>query len=137
MGASGRRRADRALRAPMRSPGRPPVARREHRQRFWEAIAAGASPAVGTRWFREGGGMPTVSPARLSGRFLSFVEREEVAVLHAQGYGSAKPLGGWAGLRRRSRGSCAAMLRPVAVVSSIGPRPPTGTPIGVPGARRW
>ena len=98
MGASGRRRADRALRAPMRSPGRPPVARREHRQRFWEAIAgglsseesavvAGVSPAVGTRWFREGGGMPTVSPAPLSGRFLSFVEREEIAVLHAQGCG--------------------------------------------------
>ena len=98
MGASGRRRADRALRAPMRSPGRPPVARREHRQRFWLAIAgglssedagvaAGVSPAVGTRWFREGGGMPTVSPALLSGRFLSFVEREELAVLHAQGCG--------------------------------------------------
>jgi IS30 family transposase len=98
MGARGRRRADRALRAPMRSPGRPPVARREHRQRFWEAIAAGlsseesavaagVSPAVGTRWFREGGGMPTVSPGPLSGRFLSFVEREEIAVLHAQGYG--------------------------------------------------
>jgi IS30 family transposase len=98
MGASGRRRADRALRAPMRSPGRPPVARREHRQRFWLAIAgglssedagvaAGVSPAVGTRWFREGGGMPTVSPALLSGRFLSFVEREEIAVLHAQGCG--------------------------------------------------
>jgi IS30 family transposase len=98
MGARGRRRADRALRAPMRSPGRPPVARREHRQRFWEAIAgglsseesgvaAGVSPAVGTRWFREGGGMPTVSPAPLSSRFLSFVEREEIAVLHAQGYG--------------------------------------------------
>jgi IS30 family transposase len=31
--------------------------------------------------------MPTVSPAPLSGRFLSFVEREEIAVLHAQGYG--------------------------------------------------
>jgi transposase len=74
------------------------VARREHRQRFWEAIAgglssedagvaAGVSPAVGTRWFREGGGVPTVSPAPLSGRFLSFVEREEIAVLHAQGCG--------------------------------------------------
>ena len=47
--------------------GPPPVARREHRQRFWEAIAeglssedagvaAGVSPAVGTRWFRESGG---------------------------------------------------------------------------------
>jgi IS30 family transposase len=31
--------------------------------------------------------MPTVSPAPLSGRFLSFVEREEIAVLHAQGCG--------------------------------------------------
>src|SRR5215211_8260624 len=98
MGASGHRRADRALRVPMRSPGRPPVARREHRQRFWEAIAgglsseeagvgAGVSPAVGTRWFREGGGMPTVSRALLSGRFLSFVEREEIALLHARDCG--------------------------------------------------
>jgi len=80
----------------MRSPGRPPVARREHRQRFWLAIAegassedaaaaAGVSQAVGTRWFREGGGMPTVSRTPLSGRYLSFVEREEIAILHAQG----------------------------------------------------
>ena len=30
------RRADRALRPAMRSPGRPPVGRREHRVRFWE-----------------------------------------------------------------------------------------------------
>ena len=62
------RRSDRALRRPMRSPGRPPAGRREHRQRFWEevargltseksAVAAGVSPAVGTRWFRECGGM--------------------------------------------------------------------------------
>jgi IS30 family transposase len=82
----------------MRSPGRPPVARREHRQRFWKAIArglssedagvgAGVSPAVGSRWFREGGGMPTVSRAPLSGRYLSFAEREEIAVLKAQGCG--------------------------------------------------
>ncbi len=79
----------------MWSPGRPPVARREHRQRFWFAIAeglssedaaavAGVSPAVGNRWFREGGGMPSVSLAPLSGRFLSFAEREEIAILHAQ-----------------------------------------------------
>jgi IS30 family transposase len=34
--------------------------------------------------------MPTVSPAPLSGRFLSFVEREEIAVLHAQGSGVRK-----------------------------------------------
>jgi IS30 family transposase len=98
MGASRRRRrADRARRPLMRSPGRPPVGRREHRQRFWEAIArglsseeageaAGVSPAVGTRWFREGGGMPMVSPAPLSGRYLSFAEREEIAILHARGW---------------------------------------------------
>ena len=36
-----RRRSDRALRARMHSPGRPTVARREDRQRFWAAIAKG------------------------------------------------------------------------------------------------
>ena len=82
----------------MRSPGRPPGWRREHQQRFWFAIAgglssedaaaaAGVSPAVGTRWFREGGGMPTVSLAALSGRYLSFAEREEIAILRAQDVG--------------------------------------------------
>jgi len=82
----------------MRSPGRPPVARREHRQRFWKAIAlgvssedaavgCGVSQAVGTRWFRERGGMPSISLASLSGRYLSFAEREEIAVLKAQGCG--------------------------------------------------
>ncbi len=98
MGTSRRRRGDRAGRPAMRSPGRPSVARREHRQRFWGAIAgglssedaataAGVSPAVGSRWFREGGGMPTVSSAPLSGRYLSFVEREEIAILNAQKVG--------------------------------------------------
>src|SRR5215213_2206465 len=93
-----RRRSDRAGRAPVRSPGRPPVARREDRQRFWAAIAdgfsseqagvlAGVSPAVGVRWFREGGGMPSVSRAPLSGRYLSFAEREEIAILKAKGCG--------------------------------------------------
>jgi len=82
----------------MRSPGRPTAGRREHRQRFWAAIArgvssedaaagAGVSPAVGVRWFREGGGMPTVTQAPLSGRYLSFVEREEIALLRAGGCG--------------------------------------------------
>jgi len=97
MGTPKRRRSDRALRPPMRSPGRPPGWRREHRQRFWEAIAcgtssetaatmAGVSPAVGTRWFRQGGGMPTVNSAPLSSRYLSFREREEIAILHAQNH---------------------------------------------------
>ena len=99
---AGRRRSDRALRAKLGSPGRPPVARCEDRRRFWTAIAAGqssenagvcagVSPAVGARWFREAGGMP---PAALgpsskapSGRYLSFAEREELAILRVQGLG--------------------------------------------------
>jgi len=82
----------------MYSPGRPSVGRREERQRFWAAIArgvstvdatgeAGVSEAVGVRWFREGGGMPTVTQAPLSGRYLSFAEREEIAILRARGCG--------------------------------------------------
>ena len=93
-----RRRSDRAMREPMRSPGRPTVGRREHRQEFWEGIArgltseqaasaAGVSQAVGTRWFRECGGMPPFSLRPLSGRYLSFVEREKIALLRASGRG--------------------------------------------------
>lgn len=95
MGTRRRRRSHRAGRPPMRSPGRPPAGRREHRRRFWEAIGrglssedaaleAGVSQPVGTRWFRETGGMPPISLAPLTGRYLSFAEREEVAILHAQ-----------------------------------------------------
>lgn len=93
-----RRRSDRALRSPMRSPGRPPVWRREHLESFWSGIARGfsteeaagiadVSPAVGARWFRLAGGISPRSSTRLSRRYLSFVEREEIAVLRAQGYG--------------------------------------------------
>ncbi len=98
MGASKRRRSDRAGRGPIRSPGRPTAGRREHRQEFWKAIArgasswdaaleAGVSQPVGTRWFREKGGMPPTNLTPLSGRYLSFAEREEVALLHAQKFG--------------------------------------------------
>jgi IS30 family transposase len=98
MGVRERQEAVRALRGQMWSPGRPSVARREDRQRFWRAIgagwsseeaaaAAGVSQAVGSRWFRDGGGMPPISLAPLSGRYLSFAEREEIAILHAQRVG--------------------------------------------------
>jgi Helix-turn-helix domain len=93
-----KRKSDRSGRPPMRSPGRPTAARREDQQRFWAAIArglssedaaagAGASPAVGVRWFRQGGGMPSISMAPVSGRYLSFAEREEIAILHARSCG--------------------------------------------------
>jgi IS30 family transposase len=99
---AGQRQSDRVLRGKLRSPGRPSVAQREHRQRFWSLIAAGltseaaataagVSQPVGTRWFREAGGMPpsmlTASAKPLSGRYLSFGEREEIALRRAQGEG--------------------------------------------------
>jgi IS30 family transposase len=100
---SGRRRSDRALRPVLkRPPGRPGVAQRENRRQFWAAVAtgvsseeaasgAGVSHPVGYRWFREAGGMPpkilapTSKPA--SERYLSFAEREEIALLRARGCG--------------------------------------------------
>jgi IS30 family transposase len=50
-------------------------------------VVAGVSPAVGVRWFRHSGGMPSVSHAPLSGRYLSFAEREEIAILNARDCG--------------------------------------------------
>jgi transposase, IS30 family len=97
--AQGRARAAiLAGRPPLRSPGRPPVNRREERQRFWRliaeglsseeaAVACGVSMPLGPRWFREGGGMPSISLDPPSGRYLSFAEREEIAVLRAQEHG--------------------------------------------------
>src|SRR5512135_3525231 len=95
-----RRRSDRSGRSPLFSPGRPVVAGRDEQRRFWAAIAAGMasedaavqagmSQAVGTRLFRKVGGMPPAmfgpSAKSLSGRYLSFVEREEIALLRVQG----------------------------------------------------
>lgn len=90
-------RADRALRPPMRSPGRPEPSRVVQRQ-FWRLIATGVTTVeaslavgvswpVGARWFRHAGGMPPISLAEPSGRYLRFEEREEIALLRAQGAG--------------------------------------------------
>ena len=82
----------------MYSPGRPGVNQRKAKQAFWKhiatglpsedaALASGASQPLGPRWFREAGGMPPLSLAPNSGRYLSFAEREELALLKAQRYG--------------------------------------------------
>ena len=89
--------ADRALRPPMRSPGTPPIPR-EAQRLFWIEIARGLLPAeaaavvgasqpVGQRWFHHAGGMSPFRLEPLSDRYLSFVEREEIAILHSQGAG--------------------------------------------------
>ena len=83
-------------RSPMKSPGAPSH-RREVERLFWDEIAlgltsedaaaaVGVSSAAGTRWFRQRGGMSPFGPT-LTGRYLSFAEREEIALLNAQGTG--------------------------------------------------
>lgn len=86
-----------AKRAPMPSPGRPSHRRVKERE-FWievatgklpreAAVAAGVAEAVGQRWFRHAGGMTPYSWPAPSGRYLSFAEREEIAISNALGKG--------------------------------------------------
>lgn len=84
-------------RSPMKSPGHPGH-QREVECAFWREIATGitsdraaaavgVAQAVGTRWFRHRGGMPLHILEPQIGRYLSFCEREEIALLRAQGEG--------------------------------------------------
>jgi hypothetical protein len=51
------------------------------------AVEAGVPSPVGFRWFRHAGGVnPCLAPC-VSGRYLSFSEREDIAILRAQGRG--------------------------------------------------
>ena len=93
-----RQREVQLYRGQVPSPGRPTVAWREDRVRFWAAVArglktedaageAGVSSPVAFRWFRHAGGVNPCLSAMVSGRYLSFGEREEIALLRAQGRG--------------------------------------------------
>ena len=99
---TGKRRSEQSTRTKLRSPGRATSVRRAKRVQFWAAIAKGRqseeaamdaqiSSAVGVRWFREAGGMPpsqfALSAPPLSRRYLSFEEREKIALLRAQDCG--------------------------------------------------
>ena len=96
MGFTKQQKATWSMRGKLRSPGRPPGWQRDQRQRFWmeiakgtssedAAIAVGVASAVGSRWFREAGGMRPISLAPSSGRYLTLNEREEIAILKAKG----------------------------------------------------
>lgn len=98
MGVRERQRAVQLYRGQIPSPGSPTVAWREDRVRFWAAIArgakteaaaveAGVSGPVAFRWFRHAGGVNPCLPPTVSGRYLSFAEREDIAMLRAQGTG--------------------------------------------------
>ncbi len=84
-------------RSPMKSPGAPAL-RRDVERLFWReiargltsedaALAVGVSQAAGSRWFRQRGGMPLFMVSPVAGRYLSFPEREEIALLKGQGLG--------------------------------------------------
>ena len=84
-------------RSPMKSPGAPALGRDVERL-FWReiakglsseeaALAVGVSQPAGSRWFRQRGGMPLFMVSPVAGRYLSFVEREEIALLKGQGVG--------------------------------------------------
>ena len=90
--------ADRATRPRLRSPGHPKF-QRHVEAAFWVEIAKGLLPIeaaavvgvsqpVGQRWFHNAGGMPPFDlKFQPSGRYLSFAEREEIALLKAQDKG--------------------------------------------------
>jgi DNA-binding CsgD family transcriptional regulator len=94
--AYGRRQQQvRLYRGQIPSPGRPTVAWREDRVRFWATIArgvktedaaaeSGVSSPVAFRWFRHAGGVNPRLPATVSGRYLAFSEREDIAMWRAQ-----------------------------------------------------
>ena len=82
----------------MPSPGRSGVNQLGTKQAFWKciargmesegaALACGMSQPLGPRWSREAGGMAPIELAPSSDRYLSFSEREELALLWTQGHG--------------------------------------------------
>ena len=116
-----RRASDRCTRNKLRSPSRPPAWQRANHCRFWQAIALGrlseaavadasVSTPLGPRWFRSAGGMPPThlapSTKTQSGRYLSFAEREEIAIGLAKGAGIR-------GIARRLGRSPSTILRDV------------------------
>jgi IS30 family transposase len=93
-----RQREVQLYRGQIPSPGRPTIAWRQDRVNFWAEIAkgnktddaagaAGVSSPVGYRWFRHAGGVNPCLPPTVSGRYLSFSEREDLALYRAQGVG--------------------------------------------------
>jgi IS30 family transposase len=82
----------------MRARSGRPRASAQTRGAFWEAVragltlgeaaeVAGVSSSAGEAWFRERGGVMPPSSLHRRNRTLSFVEREEIALLRAAGLG--------------------------------------------------
>ena len=147
--AYGKRQLEvRGYRGQIPSPGRPTVAWRQDRVRFWAAIAAGAmtedaaaeagvSSPVGFRWFRHAGGVNPQLPETVSGRYLSSDERKDIALWRAQGAG-VREIGRRLG---RAASTISRELRRNASTRTYrldykGPRSRSGMPNGARGAPR-
>ncbi len=123
--------ADRALRPPMRSPGRPEPSRGVQRE-FWRLIATGVTTVeaalhvgvswpVGARWFRHAGGMPpawTNPPAAIC--HLPNARRSRCCGRKARACGKSAAASD--AMRGRSRVSCGVTPRHAAANRNIGPR---------------
>ena len=81
-------RCEPRVRSPLGSIGRTILARQETVSLFWRFITlghaseqagidVGMSPAVGGRWFRHGGGMPTLEPVEPSDRYLNSANKSK------------------------------------------------------------
>ncbi len=91
-------------------------------QPFWAAWQAGefmtdASAVAGTHrqrglaWVRQAGGVRPRHGRGMQGRYLSFGEREEIALGRAGASRSAPSPGAWAGRRQQSAGSWPVTVR--------------------------
>nr|AIU93889.1 hypothetical protein LRS1606.455 [Rhodococcus sp. NS1] len=122
----------------MISPGAP-ATRRGIEREFWRKVAegvslkdaadmVGVSPAVGSRWSRQGGGMPTIELTEPGGRYLSFPSGRRSRSCGHRTSGCGRSRANSAALRRRSRVNCDAMSPPAAACWSIGRRSRSGRP---------
>jgi len=137
----------RMYRGQIPSPGAPTIAWREDRVRFWAGISrglktdaagieAGVSSPVAYRWFRHAGGVNPALPSTVSGRYLSFAEREDIAIWRAKELGVRE-------IARRLNRSPSTISRELrrnassrAYPPTYRPQPPNGTQNVVPGGRR-
>jgi len=109
--------------------------------RSWrdECRRRGGGWRVGDRWrpVVPGGWRDavTLSLAPLSGRYLSFAEREEITILRAGGCGCGRSRASSVARRRRSPGSFGGTPRAAAAVSSIGRRLRSGMRTDAAGGR--
>ena len=148
MGIGRQQKATWAVRGKIYSPGRPPVWQRDQVQRFWVGIAkglsseeaallVGVSSPIGSRWFREAGGMrPSAWPRylavtcpSLSARRSPSSRRKAAVCGRSPDRQTVRP--------RRSAESCAAMPPPGRGRRDIGPSMRNGTLIAGRRDQRW